>query len=40
MTLPQTFFTPSKPGKRPITAAKRKAKEKKERGEKFKCRKA
>jgi len=39
MTLPETFFNPSKPGRMPTTAAK-KAKEKKERGKKFKSRKA
>jgi len=44
MTLPETFFlTPSKPGRRPITAAKKKKgkrKGKKGKGKKIKSRKA
>jgi len=34
MTFPETFLTPSKPGRRPITAAKGKPKGKKEREKK------
>jgi len=37
--LNDSFLTASKPGRRPITAAKRKAKEKKERGKKPKFKK-
>jgi len=40
MTLPETFLTLIKPGRRPITAAKRKPKGKKKRKKKFKSRKA
>jgi len=42
MTLPYTFLAPSKPGRRPITAAKRKPKGGGEEGKKihFKSRKA